>query len=347
LGDSYHTFIIAEAGSNWKCGTYKEDLKMAKDLIKTASRAGADAVKFQTYRANTVYVPKAGKSTYLSKSGSKDEINNIFRKHSMPYEMLEELSQYCRQNKILFMSTPFSVDDAREVNKYVKIHKVASYEINHVRLLEFLAKTNKPIILSTGASGFTEIDFAVNLLRKNKVSQLALLQCTAKYPAPLGSLNLKTIQEIKRKYNVPVGLSDHSLDPIIAPLVAIGMGATIIEKHFTMNRNQEGPDHKFALEPNELSSMIKAIRQADATKGTGIKKILKEEFELGRFAVRSVQAIRDISKGETFREGYNIDLLRPGNRKRGADGRFLVNIIGKKSRKNLKSGDGVTLKDCH
>lgn len=346
LDDPSHTFIIAEAGSNWKVGTHDEDLIQAKKLIDIASKAGADAVKFQTYRAETVYVPNAGPSGYLSKAGITKNITEIFNDLSMPYEMLNSLKKHCIKKNIIFMSTPFSVKDAEEVNKYVKLHKVASYEINHTRLLEFLAKTKKPIIVSTGASTYKEIDFAVNTLKKNGVKNIALMQCTSKYPAPLESLNLSVIPHMKKKYKIPIGLSDHSLDPIIAPLTAIGLGATIIEKHFTIDKNAKGPDHKFALNPDELNTMIRSIRLADRTKGDGIKKILNEEKELRKYAVRSVQAIREIRKGEKLIENFNIAVLRPGNQKRGADAKFLVKIIGKKSRKKIKIGEGISLADC-
>lgn len=208
--DSSKVFIIAEAGSNWKAGSHAEDLRRAKKLIHAAAINGANAVKFQTFRANTVYVPDAGNSNYLKKSGSKKNINKIFEGLEMPYEMLTELSEFCAKEGIEFMSSAFSVSDANAINKYVKIHKVASYEINHIRLLEYLARTKKPIILSTGASNYDEIDFAVNLLKKQRVKYYALLQCTAKYPAPPESLNLLTIPQMESRYKVPIGFSDHS-----------------------------------------------------------------------------------------------------------------------------------------
>lgn len=339
-------FIIAEAGSNWKAGSYEEDVKRAKKLIHVAARSGADAVKFQTFRADTVYVSNAGNSRYLEKSGIRKSINEIFENAEMPYGMLDELAKYCRHEGIQFMSTPFSVSDAVEINKHVRIHKIASYEINHVRLLEYLARTKKPIILSTGASNYEDIDFAVNLLKKHHVNEYALLQCTAKYPAPLESLNLLTIPEMKKRYKIPVGLSDHSLDPIIGPLTAVGLGARIIEKHFTLDKNLAGPDHKFALEPAELMKMVESIRLAEKTLGDNRKSVLNVEEELRDFAVRRVQAINDIKKGERFTEGKNIEVLRPGNRTRGAEARFLLRINGKISKRSIKSGEGVRLQDC-
>ena len=341
-----HVFVIAEAGSNWKAGTYKNDIKRAKKLIDVAADADADAVKFQTFRANTVYVNNAGSSKYLGKSGISNGIDKIFENLEMPYEMLEILAKYCKKKKIQFMSTPFSIEDAKHVDKFVKIHKIASYELNHIRLLDFLAKTRKPIIISTGASNIEEIKFAVNRIKKNNGKNIAILQCTACYPAPLESLNLLTIPEIKKMFNVIVGLSDHSLDPFTGPLIAIGLGAKIIEKHFTINKKFKGPDHKFALEPKELKMMIQQIRQAEKTWGTGEKRVLKEEKELREFAVRSIQAIKEIKKGEKFQESKNIEILRSGNKTRGMDARYLMKINGKISNRNIKSGEGIRLKDC-
>lgn len=341
LNDPNHTFVIAEAGSNWKRGSYEEDLKQGMDLIKLASQAGADAIKFQTYRPESVYVRDAGKSQYLSESGINEDIYQIFSRFSMPYEMIPELSECCRENNIFFMSTPFSVEDVNQIDPHVHIHKIASYEINHIRLVEAVLSRKKPLILSTGASTLEEIDFVVNLLRENRKNNFALMQCTAKYPAPPDSMNLSVIPLLKTKYGVPVGLSDHSTEPIITPLVAIGFGATIIEKHFTSNKKLAGPDHRFALEPNELSAMVKAIRVADQTKGNGRKEILDVEKELRQFATRSLQATKNVKKGDVFRVGDNFDILRPGNRKRGLDARFLNVVNDRKAKSDIPLGDGI------
>ncbi len=356
FGNPNHVFIIAEAGSNWKCGSFDDDLHQAKKLIDIAVDSGADAVKFQTYKPETTYVSKAGNSSYLSKYGINQNINEIFEKLSMPYEMIPKLAQYCKEKKILFMSTPFSVEDAKAIDPHVEIHKVASFEINHIRLLEFLSKTQKPILISTGASTFTEIDFAVNLIKKANNNRIGILQCTSKYPCPINALNLSVISKIKAKYNVPVGLSDHSLDSILAPTLSVKLGGTIIEKHFTIDRNLQGPDHSFALIPNELKSMITAIRNKELTLnkevqfsmeeklalGNGEKEILQEEIELRNFATRALQSIKNIKKGEILQEGINFDVLRPGNRIRGLDARFLFKVNGKKILNDVQKGDGIT-----
>jgi len=340
--DSKHTFVIAEVGSNWKCGAYDDDLERAKELIKVTAKAGADAVKFQTYKPETTYVLGAGKTNYLSEHGINENINDIFQRLSMPYEMLPELAKFCEQENIMFMSTPFSIQDAKEVDQHVQIHKIASFEINHVRLLDFLADTGKPILISTGASTYDEIDFAVDRVMKRGNQNISLMQCTSKYPCPLEALNLSVIPQMKSRYNIPVGFSDHSVEPMIAPILAIGLGARIIEKHFTLDRKLPGPDHPFALIPSELELMIKSIRYAESALGSGRKEILKEELELRKFATRAIQAIREISKGEILKEGVNIDVLRPGGRMRGLEPRFLGLVQGKKATKDIKIGDGIT-----
>jgi len=368
-----HVFVIAEAGSNWKCGNFEEDLEQSKKLIDVAVNAGADAIKFQTYKPKTTYVQDAGKSDYLSKQGMAKNINDIFEYLSMPYEMIPKLQKYCKEKKIMFMSTPFSIQDAEAVDPFVEVHKIASFEINHVRLLEHIFKKKKPIIISTGASTYDEIDFAVNLAKKHDVN-FSLLQCTSKYPCSIDDLNLGTIPKLSEKYKVPIGLSDHSIDPIVGPIVAVSLGAQIIEKHFTLDRELPGPDHSFALEPNELKTMIEAIRNVEMAIGSSEKKVFRVEEELQKFAKRSIQAIRNvemaigssekkvfrveeelqkfakrsiqaiknIKKDEILEEGINYEVLRPGNRIRGIEPRFLKQIEGKRTVSDIKSGDGIT-----
>ena len=333
--------IIAEAGSNWKCGTIEEDFKQSKKLIDVAKESGADVVKFQTYKPETVYVKDAGNSDYLSKYGIEDKINDIFEHLSMPYELIPKLSEYCKEKNIMFMSTPFSVQDVDAVDPFVEIHKVASFEINHVRLLEQIFRKRKPVIISTGASTYEEIDFVVNMAKKNN-AEFSLLQCTSKYPCDISELNLGIIPKLSKKYNVISGLSDHSVDPIIGPVVAVSLGAKIIEKHFTLKRTLPGPDHPFALEPSELKSMVKAIRNTEKAIGSDKKIVFPVEEDLHRFAKRSIQAIIDIKKGDILVEGKNFEVLRPGNKTRGLEPRFLDKIEGKKSSADILAGDGIT-----
>ena len=335
-------FVIAEAGSNWKVGTYDQDILRAQELIKAAVIAGADAIKFQTYNAASVYSENAGKSDYLSKQGITENVEEIFDKFSMPYDMIPKLAQMCNDQKIEFMSTPFSVEDAKQIDPFVLIHKIASFEINHIRLLEFLAKTGKPLLISTGASTMSEIEFAIDICKKNGNNKIILLQCTSKYPAPLSSMNLSVIKKLKNKFDIPVGFSDHSIEPIIAPLLSISYGASVIEKHFTLDKKFSGPDHSFALEPNEFKQMRDVVKNALSIIGTGIKDVQDDEIELRQFAKRSLQAIKDIKKGDILQEGENFDVLRPGNNSRGLDPRLLKECNGKRVKFDIKKGEGIT-----
>ena len=341
LFDNYfHTFIIAEAGSNWKCGSYEEDLNQAKKLIKIASKSGADAVKFQTYKANTVYADKAGKSQYLSSQGFTQEINEIFEYLSMPYEMIPELKENCQKENIIFLSTPFSVEDAKNINPYVPIHKVASFEINHVRLLEYLAKTKKPILISTGASTFDEIDFAVNLIKKYNKS-IGLLQCTSKYPSPIESLNLSVIPKMKERYGLPIGFSDHSMDPLIGPLIAVGLGATFLEKHFTIDRKLPGPDHFFSIDPPRLKDLISKIRIIEQMRSDGIKLPQISEVKNRQDTRKSVTAAQDIAENEII-AAEKLLTKRPAV---GIKPKYFERIIGKKANKKIKKDTAIQWED--
>jgi N-acetylneuraminate synthase len=331
-------FIIGEAGSNWRMGNYARDLKMAEALIDAAKCAGCDAIKFQTYRPETVYVPNAGTSDYLQ---STEEVFDIFTDLSMPYEMIKELASMCKKASIEFMSTPFSVQDFEAVDPFVKRHKIASYEISHIHLLEKAAKSQKPLILSTGASTVEDIQWAVDCFMSAGGKDLTLLQCSAQYPAaPLG-MNLQAINTLKELFRLPVGLSDHSIDPIAAPVTAVALGARVIEKHFTLDRRLPGPDHSFAVTPEELQQLVQACRLADQMLGTGVKEVLAEEQELFLFARRRVQAIKSISKGEFFEEDKNIAILRPGKQKPGVHPKFIADIIGKRATRNIALGEGL------
>lgn len=335
-------FVIAEAGSNWRMGNRQRDGSMGRALIDVAKEAGADAVKFQTYRSQTVYVPEAGESDYLSDLGIRSSINAIFDDLAMPYDLIGELASYCNQVGIEFMSTPFSVADAEAVDPYVQRHKVASYEINHVRLLEWLSRTGKPLIVSTGSTTPDDIAFCLDVVRNAGSSPITLLQCTSAYPTPMDGLNLGAIRWLRETYGVAAGLSDHSRDPVVAPVAAVALGATVIEKHYTLSNRLPGADHPFALEPLELKAMVKAIRMAEDALGSGTKQVLDAERELERFAVRAIQAIRDIQPGDQLVEGDNVDVLRPGRRSKGLHPRHLTWLEGRIAKKAIAKGEGVT-----
>jgi sialic acid synthase SpsE len=338
---SPHVFVIAEAGSNWRAGSSDRDRQMARTMIRIASDAGADAVKFQTFRARDVYVADAGQSDYLADLGIKRSINAIFEDLEMPYDLIGELAEYSRDLDVEFMSTPFSVADAAAIDPHVKRHKVASYEINHVRLLQALAATGKPLIMSTGAASEDDIAFGMETLRGAGAQDITLLQCTAKYPAPLESLNLRIIPWLAERFGVPAGLSDHSRDPITGPAAAVALGARVIEKHFTVDNRLPGPDHAFAIEPDELEAMVRSIRATEQVLGDKAKGTEPYEAELRRFAVRAIQATTDIAPGEPLIEGKNIDVLRPGTRAAGMHPRYLGELTDHRAGRAIAAGDGV------
>ncbi|MFP4322566.1 MAG: N-acetylneuraminate synthase family protein [Anaerolineales bacterium] len=341
IGPGSPVFIIAEAGSNWRMGTPARDMAMGRALIDVAAEAGADAVKFQTYRAESVYVPNAGESQYLSEAGITEDITRIFEDLAMPYDMVGELAAYCRKRDILFMSSPFSVQDFQAVDPHTLIHKIASYEISHIRLLEAAARSGKPVVLSTGASTHEDIAFAVEWFGQHGGEHLVLMQVTAKYPAPLSSAALRVIPELAQRYGVAVGLSDHTLDPVIAPAGAVALGASVIEKHYTLDKRLPGPDHSFALTPAQLAQMVRAIRDMEAALGSADKAIQADEQELHRFARRTVQAIQPIQKGDALREDVNIAILRPGQQRPGVHPRHLPAIEGKAAQRDIPLGDGI------
>lgn len=342
---SSKVFIIAEAGSNWKTGRLSADLGRAKALIDVAAEAGADAVKFQTFRAETVYVPNAGTSDYLSRNGLHKSITDIFKEMAMPYPLIRRLAAWARKRKIEFMSSFFSPEDFKAVNPFVRVHKIASYEITHPHLLARAAQSGKPLILSTGAATGEDIRWALDYFRKKGGKQIVLMQCTAKYPAPFTALNLRVIPELRRLYKVPVGFSDHSRDPLVGPVAAVALGAVCLEKHFTLDNKLSGPDHAFAVTPLELKALVRAVRECERALGQAKKFVLPEEKELRDYAQRAVQAVRDISKGERLSEKRNVAVLRPGKQLKGAHPKFLGRIEGRVARHFIPLGTGIHLSD--
>lgn len=340
-----HVLIVAEAGSNWRMGTAERDLVMARTLVDAAVSAGADAVKFQTFRSRSVYVANAGASDYLAELGIEKSINEVFDDLEMPYELIPKLAAYCHDRRIEFMSTPFSTEDADAVDPYVSRHKIASYELTHARLVADVAARGKPVIMSTGAATEDDVAFGLSAATAAGARQVTLMQCTARYPAPVDALQLRAIPYMRRRFAVPVGLSDHSRDPITAPVAAVALGATVIEKHFTIDRRLPGPDHAFAIEPDELAAMVVAIRDTEQMLGDEAKIVHPTEEELRLFAVRAVQATRDIVQGEALVEGVNIDVLRPGNRRRGLHPRDLAQVSGRRAARDIRLGDGIVLED--
>jgi len=342
IGEGAPCFIIAEAGSNWRiCEDMKKNYQHLLKMIDIAVKAKADAVKFQLYRARKLYVEDAGCADYI---GKKKKIYDIIKETELPYEWLPKLKEYCDKKGILFLCSPFDINSVEELEKVgVCAYKIASYSITYTSLLKHIARKGKPIILSTGASDLKDVNKAIETIKNEGNNQISLMQCTAKYPAPLETINLKTIPFLIKKFNVPVGLSDHSREPIIAPLGAVALGAKIIEKHFTTDNNLPGPDHNFAILDHELISLVEGIRKMERCLGKSNKKVQESEQELYQFCRRRIYAIKDIKKGDVFAED-NIAVLRSGKKERGLEPENFEKILGKKSTENIKKNSPILKK---
>jgi N,N'-diacetyllegionaminate synthase len=336
VGPDEPTFVIAEAGSN-----HNGDLEIAKELIDVAVDAGADAVKFQTFRAEDLYVEDSGEVEYLDDDRT---IYEIIESMEMPYEWIPELYDYCRQQDIYFMSTPFDERSAEELAEYVPAWKVASYTSSHHPFLRHLAGTDKPIIMSTGAHELEEVRESVGVLEEAGVNDLALLQCVAAYPTSLSEINVQVVRTLQEEFGYPSGLSDHTLDPVTAPSTAVALGASVVEKHFTLDKSMEGPDHEFALESDQLDQMVMAIRDTEKALGTGEKRVLDVEEELYEKARRAIHAATDIEEGEKLTEDH-LKILRPGERKAGLPPKSYEELLGATAVHKITKGDGIQWSD--
>lgn len=336
VGDGEPCFIIAEAGSN-----HNGSLEQAKRLIDIAVDAAADAVKFQVFRAAKLYPKSAGMSDYLKLS---KPIYEIIAEMEMPYAWIPELADYCEEQQILFLASAFDEESVDILDPYVPAFKIASYEMTHLPLVRYVAGRRKPVIVSTGTANIEEVRETVEEFRRSGNDQLMLLQCTASYPAPLESLNLRAVQTLKETFGVPTGLSDHSRDPLVGPMAAVALGANLIEKHFTLNNQLPGPDHGFALEPEELRSMVRKVREVERALGTGQKVVQPVETELRAFAQRSIFALRDIAAGETLTPD-NVAVLRCGKLSPTLAPKDYPAILGRRAARPIRAESAVRSED--
>jgi len=336
VGEGWPCFVIAEAGSN-----HNGNLEQAKRLIDVAVEAGADAVKFQLFRASKLYPKNAGQSDYLKLDES---IYDIMSAMEMPYEWLPELAEHCRQSEIIFLASAFDQESVDQLDPYVSAYKIASYEMTHLPLVRYIAGKGKPVIISTGTASLEEVAETVEVFFETGNRDLMLMQCTASYPAPVESLNLRAITTLRDAFQVPVGFSDHSLSPVVGPLAAVVLGTDLVEKHFTLSTQLPGPDHAFSLEPDELTLMIRSIREVELSLGSGVKETQPVEEELRGFARRSVFAIKDISAGDSLTPN-NIDVLRSGNLDPGLAPKYYDEILGNKANRDIQAGSAIQRED--
>jgi len=315
-------FIIAEAGVN-----HNGSLDFAYQLIDVAKDAGADAIKFQTFKAENVVSRLADKAEYQKKTTGSDKSQlEMIKKLEISFDDFIKLKKYCGKKGIMFLSTPFDHQSIDFLYDLVDIYKIPSGEIINYPYLKHIAAKNKPIIMSTGMANLGEVEEAINTIRSvNSKAKISLLHCTTNYPTPYEEVNLKAMQTLAAAFKLSVGYSDHTLG-IEVPIAAVAMGAKIIEKHFTLDKNLHGPDHKASLEPGELKEMIKAIRNIEMALGDGIEKPNKSEIEIMKVTRRSLVASRDIEAGEVIKES-DIAIKRPGT---GILPKFKEIVIGMK-----------------
>lgn len=317
------TMIIAEAGVN-----HNGDFEIAKKMIDVAKECGADVIKFQTAQVDSLVSKNASMAKYQKENiGKETSQKEMLEKLLLNYEEFETLFQYCKEIGIRFLSTPFDVKSIDFLDSLgCSIWKIPSGEITNWPYLVKIAKTNKPVILSTGMSSMQEVRDCVALLKKNGTTDITLLHCTTQYPTNYEDVNLNAMLTLGKEFGFEFGYSDHT-NGIEVAIAAVAMGAKIIEKHFTLDKNMEGPDHKASLEPLELKQMIESIRNVESAFGSGEKKAVESELENIVVARKSIIAARDIKKGEIFTE-ENITTKRPGN---GINPMRWNEVIGKRA----------------
>jgi len=334
IGEGQPCFLVAEAGVN-----HNGDVNIAKKLIEVAKGAGADAVKFQTFKAEDVVTISAEKAPYQKETTNSEESQfEMIRKLELSRENFEELSDYAQKKGMIFLSSPFdkgSVDLLDEMG--VPVFKVGSGEITNLPLLKYIARKKKPVILSTGMATLGEIEEALAAIRQEGVDEIVLLHCVSCYPARTEDMNLRVMGTLRQAFRLPVGLSDHSLG-ITVPIAAVALGACAIEKHFTLDKKLPGPDHRASLEPRELKEMVKAIRDVEKALGNGIKRPTVEEEENKKVGRRSIVARVDIPAGAVITEDM-LAIKRPGN---GLEPKYINLIIGRKTKANIISGEVIT-----
>ncbi len=352
IGEDEPCFIIAEAGIN-----HNNSLDMAKKMIDVAKESGCDAIKFQTFKAKLMYPKTAG--TYET-DGNVINIYDSMKKIELPESWIPELMNYCKQKNIIFFTSVSDTWSVDVMNKYgINVFKLTSYDTTNIPLLEHTAKQNKPIIMSVGGAYLNEVDEAINAIKKFN-NNLAVMHCVTKYPAPLENCNLNCLETLKLVYpNIVIGYSDHTEDPVKAPVAAVFKGAKIIEKHITLDKNLPGADQRFALNPEQLKQMITAIRETETkiknkedfefdqiVLGSYEKKPTEIELYVRNFAYRSIFATKDIKKEEKLTK-ENIEILRNGENNPGLHPRYYNMFIEKGSKviRNIKEGTALTWDD--
>lgn len=321
-------FVIAEAGVN-----HNGDIEIAKQLIDAASEAGADAVKFQTFQADSLVCRTAKKAEYQLETTDRTETQyDMLKKLELTPQMHRELIEHCIKRNIMFLSTPFDLESIKLLSELgMQIYKIPSGEITNLPYLREIAKQQKKIILSTGMSSMDEVKAAVNVLKNNGTEDITLLHCNTQYPTPISDVNLLAMVKMREETGLPVGYSDHT-QGIEVPIAAAALGAEVIEKHFTLDRKMEGPDHKASLEPQELMQMVVGIRKIESALGSNIKQVSESEMTNVAIVRKSIVAATNIKRGEKYTE-KNITTKRPAT---GISPMLWDEVIGKTADRDYK-----------
>ncbi len=326
--------IIAEAGVN-----HNGSLDIAKKLVEVAKDAGADIVKFQTAKLDSLVSKSAHMADYQKKNtGVEISQKDMLSKLLLNFDDFIKLSQYCKDIGILFLSTPFDIESIRFLSDLQNIWKIPSGEITNYPYLVEIGKTRKKVILSTGMAEMNEIHAAIDVLEKNGTTDITLLHCTTEYPAPIENVNLNVMKTMRTSFGYPVGYSDHT-QGIEVDLAAVALGATIIEKHFTLDRNLPGPDHKASLEPDELKAMVDGIRKIELALGSNEKKPSEAELKNRLVARKSIVAKTSIKAGEILTDN-NITTKRPGS---GINPMMWNDVIGSRAIRDFEEDELIEL----
>ncbi|MDD4438223.1 MAG: pseudaminic acid synthase [Tissierellia bacterium] len=330
------TFIVAELSAN-----HGQKKKIAIESIRAAKRAGANAIKIQTYTADTLTINCDNDYFIINEGLWKGRtLYDLYKEAYTPWEWHEELFRVAKEEGLICFSTPFdktAVDFLEQFNP--PIYKIASFEIQDIPLIEYVASKGRPMIMSTGIAELEDIELAVKTCRDAGNDNIILLKCTSSYPAPIEEANLATIKDLKERFGVEVGLSDHTLG-IVAPVVAVSLGARVIEKHFILNKSIGGPDASFSLDVKEFAEMVTAVRQAEKAVGK-VTYELTEKVKVSRKFSRSLFVVKDIKAGEPFTE-ENVRSIRPGY---GLHPKCLKEILGRKADRNIAKGEPIEFED--
>ena len=335
IGESYPTFIIAELSAN-----HMNDFDIAVKTIEAMADAGADAVKFQTFTPDTITIDCNNEYFHIKQGTVWDGqiLHELYEDAYMPWDWQPKLKKVAEDLGLIVFSSPFdktSVDFLEDMD--VPAYKIASFEITDIPLIEYVASKGKPIIISTGIASLEDIELAVKTCLEANNDKIALLKCTSSYPAPFEEINLNTIPDIKNKFGVVVGLSDHTLGGEVST-TAVALGASIIEKHFILDRNMGGPDSEFSMEPHEFKAMVDSIRNVEKALGR-VSYELSDKMKSNREFSRSLFVVKDMKKGEIITED-NVRSIRPGF---GLHPKYLKEILGKRINKDLKKGTPFNL----